>query len=63
MIRTSLLLLILLAACTPEKGIDGEKTVVITPDGAHIVSKQEYLPSDWRYVPCNGTTPECGKLE
>tara|TARA_R100001530_G_scaffold68360_1_gene48616 strand:+ start:786 stop:962 length:177 start_codon:yes stop_codon:yes gene_type:complete len=58
MIRTSLLLLILLAACTPEKEIDGEKTVVITPDGAHIV-----IEKDWRYVPCNGTTKECGKLE
>ena len=63
MIKSSLLVLILLMACTPEKGIDGEKSVVITPDGAHIIMKKEYNKNDWRYVPCNGSTPDCGKLE
>ena len=38
----SLVILIALAACAPEKNIDDE---------------------DWKFVPCNGTTPNCGNLD
>ena len=26
------------------------------------MSGQTYLKGDWRYVPCNGTTKNCGRL-
>jgi len=26
------------------------------------MSGQTYLNGDWRYVPCNGTTKNCGRL-
>ena len=37
----SLVILIALASCTPEKNIDDD---------------------NWKFVPCNGTTPNCGNL-
>ena len=55
MIRNSLILLILLAACTPEKGTDTAPDVTLTIE--------KHYKKDWNYTPCNGTTPNCGRLE
>ena len=38
----SLIMLIALVACAPEKNIDKE---------------------EWKFVPCNGSTPDCGNLD
>lgn len=66
MIKNSLILLILLIGCTPEKKLDSiiENKTDIESRGGDILGKITIVAkNDWKYIPCNGNTPNCGRLE